>query len=172
MPEWSKFLVPSAFIFVPTVGGFVNAYAVHAKFFKESEKWYNEDLKKPAWTPPNWVFAPVWTTLYTGMGYASYLVYRDGNGFKGDAAGALALYGTQLALNWAWTPIFFGARKMGLGALEIVTTAGCVAGCIYMFWGINKNASYLMMPYLAWLCLASSINIWVWMNNKPAVKNE
>ena len=69
-------------------------------------------MKKSPLQPPNWLFAPVWTGLYASMGYASYLIYRDGIGSERNIA--LGLYATQLGLNWIWSPIFFHYQKLGL----------------------------------------------------------
>jgi translocator protein len=81
---------------------------VNNKAIKE----WNDKLNRPKLRPPNWVFGPVWTFLYVSMGYASYLVWRDGGGFSGVARGPLIFYAALLGMNWAWSPIFFGARSV------------------------------------------------------------
>ena len=71
-------------------------------------------LRKPSWTPPDWLFGPVWTALYTAMGYASYIVYKNGGG-----ALPLSLYGVQLLMNLAWSPLFFRSHEIGFALLDI-----------------------------------------------------
>ncbi|KAM4582126.1 translocator protein isoform 1-T1 [Fundulus diaphanus] len=92
---------------LPQVGGLYGGFITR----KEVKTWY-PTLNKPSWRPPNAAFPVVWTCLYTGMGYGSYLIWKELGGFTEDALVPLGLYGLQLALNWAWTPIFFGAHKL------------------------------------------------------------
>jgi benzodiazapine receptor len=97
------------------------------------------------------------------MGYASFLVLRDGIGEERKLA--LTLYGTQLTLNLAWSTIFFGQHKIGLGAATLATLTANVAACIWAFYPINKNAAYLMIPYLGWLAFATALNFDIWKRN-------
>lgn len=98
--EWAKI---SAAIVIPNIGGYINGRITK----NELRPWY-ESIRKPWFNPPNWVFAPVWTSIYTGIGYSSYLILRDGAKLNNGAQMcALSLYGAQLALNMAWSPLFF-----------------------------------------------------------------
>ncbi|KAI9093102.1 translocator protein-like protein [Phlyctochytrium arcticum] len=139
---------------------------------KSSIKTWYPTVNKPSWTPPNWVFAPVWTALYTGMGYASYRVYRQGqlHPFL-DVTTPLRLYAAQLALNMAWTPLFFGVHQLGLASLDIVALLGTVIATAREFGAIDEVAGWLMVPYAAWVAYAGSITLSVWWNNrgKPGV---
>ncbi|XP_076466166.1 translocator protein-like [Babylonia areolata] len=127
--------------------------------------WY-QDLKKPWWQPPYWLFGPVWAYMYSSIGFASYLVWREGGGFTGDNRLPLTLYGTQLALNWAYTGIVFGARSLKWGMVEISVLLGAVCGTIYTFYPVSRMAAGLLVPYLGWLGLAAALNYSVWQNNK------
>jgi len=82
------------------------------------------------------------------------------------------LYGSQLALNWAWTPIFFGAKKLGLSVIEILLLYGNVVACAYAFSTVNETAGLLMLPYIAWLTLASALNYNIWKNNRVDSKTK
>ncbi|XP_076444668.1 translocator protein-like [Babylonia areolata] len=157
----SDYLAPAFAIVLPNLGGIAGGFLTR----RAIPDWY-EHLKKPDWRPPNRAFGPVWTCLYSTMGFASYLVWRDGGGFEGDNRLPLAMFGTQLALNWAWTPIVFGAKSLKWGLVEIVALWGAVAGTIVTFYPVNKVAAALLVPYLGWVSLASALNYVLWRDNK------
>jgi len=161
-----EYFKPAAFTLLPFVGSIPGGRITQ----KNLSSWY-DTIEKAAWNPPKWVFGPVWTGLYASMGYSSYLIYRDGGGFQGSAKNALALYGTQLALNWAWSPIFFGKKNLGLAFVDIAALGGCIAGCIVMFKPINKTASQLLYPYMAWVMYASTLNLYAWLKNPNQTKH-
>nr|ADD38479.1 Translocator protein [Lepeophtheirus salmonis] len=120
--------------------------------------WY-ESLKFPSFRPPNWVFGPVWTSLYISMGYASYLIYEQGGkSLNGPAKVPLILYGTQLLLNWIWTPLFFGAHKLRLAFYECLLLVGAVGATTVSFFQMNTMAGGLFVPYLLWSSFASYLN--------------
>ena len=148
-------------------------------------------LKKPNWRPPNGVFPIVWTFLYSSMGFASYLIYRDGGGLDGPARIPLILYAVQLVLNWLWPFVFFVAHSLKWvlkylrlillklfynfqiylqGFYEIALMAISIAACAYSFRPINETAFYLMLPYLAWVSFATLVNYSIWQMNNSSKK--
>nr|CAD7256551.1 unnamed protein product [Timema shepardi] len=119
----------------------------------------------PSWNPPSYLFAPVWTILYCVMGFASYLIWRDGGGFKEEARIPLILYCTQLILNWIWTPIFYGAHSILWGLVDIVVLWVNIIACMFTFFRLNRIAAYLLFPYLVWISFATALNYAILMDN-------
>ncbi len=124
--------------------------------------WY-DSLSKPSWTPPNWLFGPVWTLLYLAMAVSAWLVWRR-NGFSG-ARLPLTLFGVQLALNLLWSVLFFAMRQPGLAALEILLLWVSILATLLTFSRISPLAAALLVPYLAWVSFASALNIAIWRLN-------
>jgi benzodiazapine receptor len=129
--------------------------------------WYAAADKAP-WSPPNWVFGPVWTLLYTAMAVAAWLVWRRHTERSGPA---LAAYGIQLALNLAWTPVFFGLYPaIGSAALWlalgiILAMIAAVTVTVLHFGPISRTAGLLLLPYISWLVFAASLNWWAAARN-------
>lgn len=117
--------------------------------------WY-QALHRPSWTPPSWVFAPVWTALYALMGVAAWRVWRLG-GWQQNRT-ALRVFLLQLALNFAWTPLFFNAHLIGLALADLIALWLLVLTTIYAFSRRDGLAAWLLVPYLAWVSFAGALN--------------
>lgn len=125
--------------------------------------WY-PTLAKPSFTPPNWVFAPAWTTLYALMGIAAFLVWRRGPD-RVRVRTALMAFGLQLAANAGWSFAFFGARSPALGLVVILILWGLLAWTMDRFFRVRPVAGWLLVPYLAWVTYALALNAAIWGMN-------
>lgn len=132
--------------------------------FEAVRSWY-PSLARPSFAPPSSVFGPVWTTLYIMMGAASWLVWRAGSD-RPDVRTALKLYGGQLALNLAWSWLFFGLRQPLLGLIDIVLLLTLIAITAFRFAQVSRVAGLLMSPYLAWVTFATALNAGFWWLNR------
>ena len=117
--------------------------------------WYAA-LLKPAFQPPGWAFGVVWTTLYTMMGIALATILDAPK--SAERSRGLALFGVQLALNFAWSPIFFGGGMIDLALLVMLAMNVLVTATIISCWKVRPLAGALLIPYLLWLCLATALN--------------
>jgi tryptophan-rich sensory protein len=123
-------------------------------------------LAKPSFMPPGWLFGVAWTTLYTLMGIALALIWVSPA--SPERSTALALFFIQLAVNFAWSPIFFGARMIEVGLVTIVSLFVLVLVTAWRFGRIRPLAGWLLVPYLAWLCLATALNFEIGRLNPAA----
>lgn len=126
--------------------------------------WY-AGLQKPSFTPPNWLFGPMWISLYLLMAVAAYLVWQKGLAAKGVRA-ALTVFLFQLLLNALWSPVFFGLRSPLAGAVIIVMLWLAILATIIAFAKISPPAAWLLVPYILWVSLASALNISIYFLNR------
>ena len=125
--------------------------------------WY-ASLQKPSFTPPNWLFAPVWSTLYLLMGIAAFLVWRKGLADR-QVRIALIIFLIQLILNILWSVIFFGLESPLYGLIEIIVLWIAILITILRFWRISPAAAWLMVPYIIWVSIATALNASIWVLN-------
>jgi len=125
--------------------------------------WY-ATLQRPSFSPPNWIFGPVWIILYILMGISVYLIWQQIEKNK-TAKGALWLFWVHLVFNASWSIIFFGLQNPGLAFINIIIIWLLIIALMIKFWKINRWATYLLIPYLLWVGFASVLNYFIWYLN-------
>ena len=132
---------------VSAIGGAITSTSVGG--------WY-QTLQKPTFNPPDWIFAPVWTTLYVFMAFAAWRVWRYPASPKRQSA--LTVFALQLALNLLWTTLFFGFQRIDLATIEIAVLLLCIIANTVLFWRIDIFAGALFVPYVIWVGYAAVLN--------------
>jgi tryptophan-rich sensory protein len=155
--NWLKLLVSIA---ACQLAGVVGAVFTRAAI----PSWYSY-LKKPSFTPPNWLFGPAWITFYLLMAVAAYLVWQKGWQTPGVRQ-ALAVFLIQLLLNVLWSPAFFGCRSPLAGMIVIVLLWLAILITISAFGKISQPAALLLLPYILWVSYASALNISIYFLNR------
>lgn len=117
--------------------------------------WY-ASLNRPSFSPPNWVFGPVWTSLYILLGFSFFLVWKENPSQKRNLA--IKIFAIQMLLNFAWSFIFFYFNMIGLALLEIILLWISIVAMIYLFYKIKPISAYLNIPYLLWVSFATVLN--------------
>jgi tryptophan-rich sensory protein len=121
-------------------------------FLTAPAAWY-AGLTKPAFNPPAWLFGPVWSVLYILIAVAGWRVWqRDRHGWP------MRLWWAQLALNFLWTPVFFGAHQIGLALIVILLMLAAILGFIATAWRLDRVAAWLFVPYAVWVAFASVLS--------------
>lgn len=150
--SWNPALSILAFILLAAGAGSFGA------LFQPGE-WY-QALSKPVWTPPNWLFSPVWTALYLLIALAGWLVWRE-TGF----GLVLAIWVGQLVLNAGWSWIMFSQYQIGWALADIELLLLAIIAFMVAAWPVSPTASWLFVPYLIWVTFAGALNFAVWRLN-------
>lgn len=127
------------------------------------DSWF-QTVNKPSWNPPNWIFGPVWTSLYALMGVALFLVWKsDGSDMLKKTA--IALFAVQMILNFFWSFIFFDQHQIGWALVEIIVLWISILLTIFAFGNVSKLAAWLLVPYISWVSFATILNYSIWKLN-------
>lgn len=153
--NWLRLLAAWA---ICLLAGAIGAFATQSSV----QTWY-PTLEKPTFTPPGWLFGPVWTVLYLAMGVALYLIWQRRH--RPYASGALRLFGLQLVLNAAWSVVFFGGQAIGGGLVVIGLLTFFLISTVLAFHRVHRPAAYWLVPYLAWVIFAAVLNAYIWVLN-------
>lgn len=128
----------------------------------EIKGWY-DTIQKPTWNPPNWIFGPVWSTLYLLMGIAVARVWHIGGS---NSKTAITTFIIQFVLNIAWSYIFFAKHEIGFALAELIIMWICIFITIVLFSRIDKVAAWLLVPYISWVTFAGILNFTIWQLNR------
>ncbi|HWA07716.1 MAG TPA: TspO/MBR family protein [Ignavibacteria bacterium] len=156
MPKFLKFVV--SIIICQLAGVIGSVFTVN-----NIASWYL-DLNKPLLNPPNWVFGPVWITLYFLMGISLFLVWKKGLNSRFNR-NAFILFIIQLVFNASWSIVFFGMHQLLLSVFVIIILWLLIFINIVQFGKISRSAAYLLMPYILWVSFASYLNIAIYILN-------
>lgn len=122
--------------------------------------WY-ENLAKPWWRPPRYLFAPAWTFLYILIAISGWLIWQ-----KAGFSAPLEVYFASLVFNAAWSAFFFGLRRPDLAFIDVVLLWISIGATMAVFYPVEKLAAYLLLPYLGWVGFASALNFSIWQLNR------
>ena len=156
MSNTFKFIIS---ICIPLLVGFTSGFFT----ITGVNSWY-QTIEKPSWNPPNWIFGPVWTTLYILMGISLYLVWKSSAEWRIKKT-AILLFSLQLLLNFFWSYIFFNQQQIGLAFVDIVLMWFSILATIILFSRINIAAGWLLVPYISWVSFAAILNFTIWRLN-------
>ena len=157
--KYKKYILLVVWVFTLIFMGFIMGSSTKT----EVNSWYN-DLNRSLISPPNYLFAVVWTILYAIMGFCGFLIW-SGNQYFQKLRLIKILYILQLTLNFSWTPLFFSYHLVGAALLCIMLMSALVAFIIHLSYEKIIIVSILMMPYLFWLLFATYLNFYIWLNN-------